>query len=374
MASAEGYGGWVRRPRVPRLPSRRQFGVAALAVVGGNILRAQPAPLGGSGKRVASKTGARGPLIVELGVSAFPFEGAIPETGEPSTPFLERDPDGRAFHLSPRGGKLYADKTYADARSLLFIPRHFETTKQAAIVLFLHGNLATLSRDVEGRQHVPAQVEASGCNAVLVAPQLAIDALDSSAGRFYEPGFLEIYLHAAAERLAAMSGGGFEASLIDRLPVVIVAYSGGYLPTAFALKDELARGHSRIAGILLLDALFGEEPKFAKWIIATHASTFFISAFSRSSAESNARLRQQVEASDIPIRRSIPTTIGPGDVVFQDAPAAVHNDFVTQAYARDPLRDMLSKIRLGRSDPAANEGASQLAPSGREPAGQADPQ
>ena len=322
---------------------------------------------------MASKTGARGPSIVELGVSAFPFEGAIPETGEPGTPFLARDPDGRAFHLSPRGGKLYADKTYADRHSLLFIPSHFDATRSAAIVLFLHGNLATLSRDVEQRQHVPAQVEASGFNAVLVAPQLAVDALDSSAGHFYEPGFLETYLHAAAERLAAMSNGRFEASQIDRLPVVIVAYSGGYLPTAFALKDEMARGYGRIAGILLLDALFGEEPKFAKWIIATHASTFFVSAFSQSSAESNARLRQQIVAEHVSIRRSVPTTIGSGDVVFQDAPAAVHNDFVTQAYARDPLRDLLSKIRLSRTDPAAKEGASQLAPSGEEQAGRALP-
>ncbi len=338
------------------------------------MLRAQSASLGRrSGRRLVSKTGARNPSIVELGVSVFPFEGTIPETGGPGTPFLERDPDGRAFHLSPRGGKLYADKTYADRHSLLFIPSRFDATRSAAIVLFLHGNLATLSRDVERRQHVPAQVEASGFNAVLVAPQLAVDALDSSAGQFYEPGFLETYLHAAAERLAAMSNGRFEASLIDRLPVVIVAYSGGYLPTAFALKDELARGQSRIAGILLLDALFGEEQKFADWVIGTHATTFFVSAFSRSSAELNARLRQRVEADNIPIRRSIPTTIGPGDVVFQDTPAAVHNDFMTQSYARDPLRDLLSKIRLGRTDPSANEGTLQLAPSGREPAGQAEP-
>ena len=347
----------MRRSRLFRLPSRRQLGAAAFALVGSEILRARSAPLERIGRRLVSKTGVRGPLIVDLGVSAFPFEGAIPETGKPGTPFLERDPDGRAFHLSPRGGKLYADKTYADRRSLMFIPSRFDATRSAAVVLFLHGNLATLSRDVERRQRVAAQVEASGFNGILVAPQLAVDALDSSAGRFYEPGFLEIYLHAAAERLAAMSSGRFEASQIDRLPAVIVAYSGGYLPAAFALTDDQARGHGRIAGVLLLDALFGEEPKFRRWISATHESTFFVSAFSRSSAAPNALLIQQVEADGVPIGRAIPARIGPGDVVFQGAPEAVHNDFVTQAYTCDPLRDLLSKIRLPETDRAANDGA-----------------
>lgn len=362
----------MRRSWLFRLPTRRQLGVAAFAVLGGDILRAWSAPIGRTGAKRVSKTSARGPMIVELGVSAFPFEGTIPETGQPGTPFLERDPDGRAFHLSSRGGRLYADNTYNDRHSLLFVPNRFDAANSAAIVLFLHGNLATLGRDVERRQRVPAQIEASGFNAVLIAPQLAVDALDSSAGRFYEPGFLETYLHAAAERLATLSGGRFEASQIDRLPVVVVAYSGGYLPTAFALKDELTGRRRRIAGVLLLDALFGEELKFRRWIIATHASTFFVSAFSRSSADLNALLLQQVQADGIAIRRTIPTTIGPGDVIFQSVPEAVHNDVVTQAYIRDPLRDLLTKIRLPPSDPAANEGASQLAPSGKEPDGQAE--
>ena len=50
------------------------------------------------------------------------------------------------------------------------------------------GNNATLSRDVIARQQIVRQLSDSGLNAVLVAPQLALDAQDSSAGRFWSAG------------------------------------------------------------------------------------------------------------------------------------------------------------------------------------------
>ena len=42
------------------------------------------------------------------------------------------------------------------------------------IVVFFHGNGATLERDVRDRQLVPQQISDSGVNAVLLAPQLAV--------------------------------------------------------------------------------------------------------------------------------------------------------------------------------------------------------
>lgn len=287
-----------------------------------------------------------GPSIVEIGASAFPYEGVVPESD--GKPFLQTDAAGNRFHDAPRGGKLSAGKTYSDPRSLLFIPSGFNLDAPAALVLFLHGNLATLARDVVRRQRVPEQVEASKLNVVLVAPQLAVDALDSSAGHFWQRGFLDVYLSKAAERLAALSNGRFGADEIDRLPVIVVAYSGGYLSTAFSLDYALAQSHSRIVGVVLLDALFGEEPKFAAWLTRRHADTFFVSAYSRSSADLNAKLEREAEAQGIALRRTLPAHIGPGDVIFQPALGAVHNDFVTQAYTRNPLQDVLARISLAR--------------------------
>src|SRR5262249_59416804 len=95
------------------------------------------------------------------------------------------DEDGRRGHSSAHG-VLWEDATYSDKRVLLFMPRGFDARRPGLIVVFLHGNRATLERDVGGRQRVAAQIADANVNAVLVAPQLAVNASDSSAGRFWE--------------------------------------------------------------------------------------------------------------------------------------------------------------------------------------------
>jgi hypothetical protein len=82
--------------------------------------------------------------LVEFGTSPFPYDGAR--------------------------------RSYSDRRVHLHIPAGFDARRPAVMVLFFE-------RDVRDRQQVPAQISASDMNAVLVAPQLAVDAADSSVGR-----------------------------------------------------------------------------------------------------------------------------------------------------------------------------------------------
>ena len=283
--------------------------------------------------------------LVDLGVSAYPLQGdpLVPGTNEP---FFQTDAGGR-FHLAPRGGKLYEQPTYSDPRSLLVLPPHLGASKPQALVVFFHGNLATLERDVVGRQRVVAQFERSGLDAVLVAPQLAVEALDSSPGRFYERGFLDRYLAAAAGALAAKSGGRFTAADIDALPLIFIAYSGGYLATAYSLPAQSGTAR-RIAGVVLLDALFGEEDKFADWL-ATRREAFFVSAYSASSAALNSRLADELALAGKTPLHQLPQTLRRGDIVFVPALTAVHNDFVTAAWTRDPLTAILKRVDLDPS-------------------------
>jgi hypothetical protein len=74
------------------------------------------------------------------------------------------------------------------------------------MVVFFHGHGANLAQDVRDRQQVPAQITAAGVNAVLVAPQFAVDAADSSAGKFWEPNGFKRFLDEAAVKLARMYG------------------------------------------------------------------------------------------------------------------------------------------------------------------------
>ena len=286
--------------------------------------------------RLSAMSGA----LVDLGASAYPLRGdpRIPETNQL---FFQTD-DGGRYHVAPRGGKLYEHPTYDDPRSLLVLPPHL--VRPRALVLFFHGNLATLERDVVARQRVVAQFEHSGLDAALVAPQLAVDALDSSPGRFYERDFLDRYLAAAGTALAERSHGRFTAADIDALPLILVAYSGGYLATAYSLPAQ--SGTTRhIVGIVLLDALFGEEQKFADWL-STRPDAFFVSAYSASSAALNGKLADDLARTIVPLH-ALPATLKPGDVVLQPALMAVHNDFVTTAWTRDPLAAVLRRIDLG---------------------------
>src|SRR5262245_34067390 len=199
--------------------------------------------------------------LVPFDVSPFPYRGMIPEKDKP---FLDVQEGERQGHTSPRAGVYWENTTYSDRRVLLHIPRGFDPRRPAVMVVYLHGNLARLERDVRGRQQVPRQVSESGLNAVLVAPQFAVDALDSSAGRFWEPGVFARFVREAGDKLTRLSGDERMREVFAGIPVVIAAYSGGYHPAAWAL--EVGGANDRLLGVLLLDALYADEEKFAKWI------------------------------------------------------------------------------------------------------------
>jgi hypothetical protein len=82
------------------------------------------------------------------------------------------------------------------------------------MVVFFHGHGANLAEDVFDRQQVPQQITA-----------------DSSAGKFWEPNGFKRFLDEAAVKLARMYGDQHTAFTFARMPIVIVAYSGGFAPT-----------------------------------------------------------------------------------------------------------------------------------------------
>ena len=276
--------------------------------------------------------------IVPFATSPFPYDGSIPGSG--GKPFLDTISNGRRAHTSPRGG-VYTDvPTYDDRSVLLATTPHFDA-QRAVLIVFLHGNLVRLERDVVHRQRVVAQVAASGLDAALVAPQFAVDALDSSAGHFWDAGGFGRFLDEAADKLAAFSGASADA--FRSMPVVLVAYSGGYNPAAAILADGGAG--SRIAGVILLDAVYAEETTFADWIVRARTS-FFFSAYSISSAPGNLAVEAEVRRRGIAVTEGLPPELGPGVTAFYAVGAVPHNDFVTRAWAADPLRLALSRIRL----------------------------
>lgn len=275
--------------------------------------------------------------LVEFEHSAFPYHGNVPSTGKP---FLNVKKDGRLGRKSARG-EFWLDEHYADPHVLISVPAGFDPAKPAYIVLFFHGNETILKRDLIERQRIAEQVASSSLNAVLVAPQLARDALDSSAGHFWDDGFFAAFLSETANKMAVCEKDGAWEQRVAKLPVIVAAYSGGYNPTAAVLKHGGAG--ERIAGVALFDALYGEEASFEDWI-AAHPSKLFVSAYGRSTRDRNVALAEALALRGSFATLGLPAKLPPAGIYQIDAgDEAEHRDFMTHAWTKDPLADLLRR-------------------------------
>ncbi|MBR0815618.1 alpha/beta hydrolase [Bradyrhizobium diazoefficiens] len=277
--------------------------------------------------------------LVSMKSSAFPYFGNNPAS---DAPFLNISKGDRRGHRSYSGRVFWQDETYNDSRVLMHVPEHFDVRKPGVIVVFFHGNGATLERDVRDRQLVPKQITDSGANAVLLAPQMAVDAADSSAGKFWQPGGFKRFMAEAADHLARVTGDPTSARAFANMPIVIVGYSGGFLPTAWSL--EVGGISDRVRGVVLLDAVYGEMDKFASWI-ESHRSGFFVSAYTRHTARRDRDLMSMLRQKGISVAEDMDGPLRPGSVVFVETGDGItHRDYVTRAWTRDPLKDVLVKM------------------------------
>jgi hypothetical protein len=259
-----------------------------------------------------------------------PLSGPVKE---PLTKLVEFDAAPFPFD----GGR----RSYHDNRVLLHIPKGFDARRPAVMVLFFHGHRATLERDVRDRQQVPAQISASGMNAVLVAPQFAVDAADSSVGRFSQPGAVSRFVAEAAEKLAKLQGDPMAAKAFANMRIIIVGYSGGFLPTAYSLyTGGLAK--NRVRGVVLLDGVYGELGRFANWI-ENNRSSFFISSYTHHTKRHNDELERMLTERDVPFSREIKPDLGRGGVAFVSADVP-HRDYVTNAWTNYPIKDVVSRL------------------------------
>ena len=279
--------------------------------------------------------------LIAFESAPFPYDGTIAQSDKPFMNISER---GRRGHRTPFNRVYWEDETYNDPRVLLHIPRGFDIKRPAVMVLFFHGHGATLERDVHLRQEVPRQISESGMNAILVAPQLAVDAKDSSPGKFWEPGAVKRFLAEAATKLARLQGDPASRQTFANMPVVIVAYSGGFLPAAWTMAG--GGFGKRLRGVVLLDALYGETDRFADWIV-NQRSGFFVSAFADSTRARNTAFEKMLTERSMPVKTELGERLGPGSVVFLGtAPETEHRDFVTQAWTRYPVKDLLQRMTM----------------------------
>jgi hypothetical protein len=292
--------------------------------------------------------------LVNFETAPFPYHGSMPQSGRP---FLNAGAHGHWGHVNFRGHVLWESQTFSDDRVLLHIPPGFDLKRPAVMVVFFHGHGANLAKDVSDRQRVPEQITAAGVNAVLVAPQFAVNAADSSAGKFWEPNGFKRFLDEAAVKLARKYGDPRTAFTFARMPIVIVAYSGGFGPTLSVLERGGVR--SRVRGLVLLDALYGGTGKFANWI-ADNRSAFFVSSYTPHTTRRNIDLEHLLRKRSVPYGSQLRDSHLQGMVTFLPAGNVSHRDFVTHAWADNPIKDIL--LRMDDADPRIETAGTKRSP------------
>ena len=330
--------GALLMPTVARAKTTKQARPAPKKVVPAKAAPAKPAPAKAAPALPPVKEAKT--QIIAFNASAFPYRGIVPGANKP---FLDVKQGKRLGHTTLRGDVCWEDQTYSDRRSLLYLPGGYNPALPGLIVLFLHGQGATLERDVIGRQGIARQVSESGQNVALVAPQLAYDAADSSAGNFWKPGHFSTYIDEAAERLMRLYGDKRAGPHFNASPVVIVSYSGGYVAAAYAL--ERGGAPYRVKGVVLMDSLYGEEDRFTAWIATRRQTGFFVSAYTDSTHEDNAKLQAMLTRRRIPHADALPRNLSPGTTTFLSCGGAeLHGDFMTHAWGQDPMAQALAMI------------------------------
>ena len=147
---------------------------------------------------------------------------------------------------------------WKDPTALVFVPKGFRPSKTVDLAFFFHGNRNTV--DSAWRKHTPhIHLARSGKNALMVAPQFAVKASDSRAGKLEVPGG---FARLCAELLAGLADSKVvpPGAVVGR--TVIGAHSGGFQPAAKCAD----LGGVEVHEMYFFDAMYGFSRRISEWL------------------------------------------------------------------------------------------------------------
>jgi hypothetical protein len=216
---------------------------------------------------------------------------------------LARDALGTTFWLGldhapfPAQGAPYRDNTV-----IVFVPSHYRFSEEEGVsaLVHFHGHNTTAERALRAHE-LREQLADSRQNALLVVPQLAVLAADSSCGKLESPGGLARLL---SETMAVCAREGRITLGDTAFPgdaplgtVCVSAHSGGYHAAAAVLRV----GGIDVREVYLFDALYAESETFRDWVIERrgeplHRRHKLVSYFTGGATEANnVQLRALIE-------------------------------------------------------------------------------
>ncbi|HYP89723.1 MAG TPA: hypothetical protein VEQ59_16260 [Polyangiaceae bacterium] len=201
----------------------------------------------------------------------------------PSLSLAAWAPDAEAAELRPRLKSLTQDERgttlvlglpeapfagRGDDSVVVFVPQRYRFHEEEGVsaLVHFHGHNSTAERAIAAHA-LREQLVDSRQNAVLVVPQLAFMAADSSCGRLATPRGLARLLGSALSTTARLGRKSLGAARFsDSAPlgrVCLSAHSGGFHAAACSLRQ----GGLDVSETYLFDALYAEREVFRDWVL-----------------------------------------------------------------------------------------------------------
>jgi len=156
-----------------------------------------------------------------------------------------------------------------DDTVIVFVPDkyRFQPDEGISALVHFHGHNSSAERAITAHA-LREQLVDSRQNAILVVPQLALFAADSSCGKLSAPGAFARLLGGALSTAARVGRASLGDSRFPERPhlgrVCVSAHSGGYHAAACSLRE----GGVDVSETYLFDALYAESEVFREWVLA----------------------------------------------------------------------------------------------------------
>lgn len=317
----------------------------------GGPARQEPSPVtSGAGEAKVEDMGAskdiccephRGTFTVKLSHAPYPYTGKYADSGEDFFDHVDRE-SGERFHTNRYGQRFSEREHYSDGSVLFHVPPRFNPREPFAYVLFFHG----MNSDIQSSNRdymLDRQIEGSEKNVILIMPQLAKNAADSSPGKLFRKNGFKAFMDEAAGVLVPVVGARYGQRL-KSAPIILTAFSGGY--KAVALVLDRGGVESRVRGVLLMDALYEDVDKFQKWGRKNIRKGFLVSMFTSGSCQSNSReLANRLGKLGIAVRSNWPEANPKGGAYFVSTDIE-HMQVPIWGTPRQPLASLLRVLDL----------------------------
>lgn len=175
-------------------------------------------------------------------------------------------------NMQPRvyQGKVYkAAEHYSDSSVFVFIPAHFNKKKNYELIYWFHGWNNNIDSALT-TFHLVEQFVAAKRNAIFIFPEGPKNAPDSYAGKFEQPEKFNLFTKDILQQLAdkKVIHTKYQPTLI------LGGHSGAYK----AISHVLEYNSFIVKGIILFDALYGQQKIYADYL-EQHTNCYFINIY-----------------------------------------------------------------------------------------------